>query len=76
MYIFLTNRFAKYTIIEVVVKILPLNDEYRSIVNALIEKEWTGPFVVTRGKLIDTTKIHTIIAIENKELIAYMKMRE
>jgi len=41
-------------------------------VNALIEKTWAGPFVVTRGKLTDTTKIHTIIAMENKILLGVL----
>ncbi|MEA4824737.1 MAG: GNAT family N-acetyltransferase [Clostridiaceae bacterium] len=52
--------------------VMPISDKYRSQVDALIEKEWAGPLVVTKGKIIDTRQCPGFVAVQNATLLGYI----
>lgn len=51
---------------------IPLDEQYRNQVDALIYKEWAGPYIVSKGVLHDTRTHHGFAAIENDKVVGYV----
>jgi Acetyltransferases len=49
-------------------KILPINEEYRPIVNDILKREWNCPPSISKGKATDTTIIPGFVAVDNDEV--------
>ena len=54
---------------EVQYKIREISEENRVKVNKILIEEWKETNIVTRGKIIDGTKLNGFVAVQDKEII-------
>jgi len=47
------------------VKIVPIEPDFRDAANALIKKEWAGPFIVSKGHIRDTSVLPGFAAVDD-----------
>ena len=52
--------------------IIPIDNQHRSEVNKIIEAEWAGPIVITKGVSHDTRNYNGFISITDNELTGYI----
>jgi len=50
----------------------PITETYKSAVNDYITENWAGPYIVTKGNLIDTRSNAGFVAINDKNIIGYV----
>ena len=48
-------------------EIKPINEENRKDVNEILIEEWEETNIISRGKIIDGTKLNGFIAIQDKK---------
>ena len=51
--------------------IVPISEAHRKVVNDYIAENWAGPYIVTRGKLIDTRTNSGFVAVDDKGILGY-----
>ncbi len=51
-------------------RIIPIDSNYRPIVNELIKDEWTGPLIVSKGHVWDTSALPGFVAVDDKKTFA------
>ncbi len=50
-------------------QIIKVDKRFRHQVDELIKEEWSGPLIITRGHVIDTSKSHGFVAIDGERVL-------
>lgn len=56
-------------------RIRPLDEQCRPVVERIVREEWGGPMMATRGRLFDTTGLPGYVAVEEGALCGFLLLR-
>lgn len=51
------------------ITILPVDERFQNQVDELIRVEWSGPLIISKGKVIDTSKNPGFVAVDGEKIL-------